>query len=49
MLEFELKVRISSLDPVRSQLAGHNAQFLGRVYEHDVYYNAPHRDFGVTD
>jgi adenylate cyclase class 2 len=49
MLEFELKVRISSLDPVRSQLAGHNAQFLGRVHEHDVYYNAPHRDFGVTD
>jgi adenylate cyclase class 2 len=49
MLEFELKVRISSLDPVREQLIGHNAQFCGRIHEHDIYYNAPHRDFGVTD
>ncbi len=49
MLEFELKVRISSLDPVRQQLTGRNAQFCGRIHEHDIYYNAPHRDFGVTD
>jgi adenylate cyclase class 2 len=49
MLEFELKVRISSLDPVRQQLIGHNARFCGRIHEHDVYYNAPHRDFSVTD
>jgi len=49
MLEFELKVRISSLDPVRLQLIEHKAQFCGRLHEHDIYYNAPHRDFGVTD
>ncbi len=49
MLEIELKVRVPSLDPVRRQLAGHDARFLGRMHEHDVYYNAPHRDFGVTD
>jgi adenylate cyclase class 2 len=49
MLEIELKVRISSLDPVRERLLECNAQFCGRVHEHDVYYNAPHRDFGVTD
>ena len=49
MLEFELKVRIPSLDPVRKQLIGHNARFCGRIHEHDIYYNAPHRDFGVTD
>ena len=49
MLEFELKVGISSLDPVRKQLIGHNAQFCGRIHEHDIYYNAPHRDFSVTD
>ena len=49
MLEFELKVRIASLDPVRKQLIRHNARFCGRVHEHDIYYNAPHRDFGVTD
>jgi adenylate cyclase class 2 len=49
MLEFELKVRVSSLDPVRKQLIGHKARFCGRVHERDMYYNAPHRDFGVTD
>jgi adenylate cyclase class 2 len=49
MLEFELKIRISSLDPVRQQLIEHNARFCGRIHEHDIYYNAPHRDFGVTD
>jgi adenylate cyclase, class 2 len=49
MLEFELKVGISSLDPVRKQLIGHNAQFCGRIHEHDIYYNAPHCDFGITD
>jgi adenylate cyclase class 2 len=49
MLEIELKVKVPSLDPVRHQLVGHNARFSGRIHEHDVYYNAPHRDFGVTD
>jgi adenylate cyclase class 2 len=49
MLEIELKVRVPSLDPVRRQLVGHNARFSGRKHERDVYYNAPHRDFGVTD
>jgi len=49
MLEIELKVRISSLEPVRRQLHRLNAQFCGRIHEHDVYYNAPHRDFAVTD
>jgi adenylate cyclase, class 2 len=49
MLEVELKVKIPSLDPVREKLIHRNAQFLGKVHEHDIYYNAPHRDFGVTD
>jgi len=49
MLEIELKVRVPSLDPVRRQLVMHNARFSGRKREHDVYYNAPQRDFGVTD
>jgi adenylate cyclase class 2 len=49
MLEIELKVRIPSLDPVREQLKRKNAQFCGRVHEHDIYYNAPHRDFATTD
>ena len=49
MLEIELKVRIPSLDPVREQLKAKNARFCGRVHEHDIYYNAPHRDFAKTD
>ncbi len=49
MLEVELKVKIPSLDPVREQLVQKNAQSCGTVHEHDIYYNAPHRDFGQTD
>jgi len=49
MLEFELKVRVPSLDPVRDRLIENHARFCSREHEHDVYYNAPHRDFGVTD
>jgi adenylate cyclase, class 2 len=49
MLEVELKVKIPTLGPVREQLARNNAQSCGKVHEHDVYYNAPHRDFGITD
>jgi adenylate cyclase, class 2 len=49
MLEVELKVKIPSLDPVRENLVRKKAPFLGKVHEHDIYYNAPHRDFAVTD
>jgi len=49
MLEVELKVRVPSLDPVRERLTEQNAEFLGKLHEHDIYYNAPHRDFGKTD
>jgi adenylate cyclase class 2 len=49
MLEVELKVKIPSLDPVREELLRRNARSRGKVHEHDIYYNAPHRDFGITD
>lgn len=49
MLEVELKVRVPSLDSVRERLTSQNAVFAGKVHEHDIYYNAPHRDFGKTD
>jgi len=49
MLEIELKVSVPSLDPVRDHLVRRHARSLGRVHEHDRYYNAPHRDFAVTD
>ena len=49
MLEVELKVKIPALEPVRKKLIGKNAEVLGKVHEHDIYYNAPHRDFAKTD
>jgi adenylate cyclase class 2 len=45
----ELKIRIASPDGVREALKRHHAEPRGRVHEHDIYYNAPHRDFGITD
>ena len=48
MLEIELKVQVDALGPIREQLNKRNAQFSGRIHEHDIYYNAPHRDFGMT-
>ena len=49
MLEIELKVRVDSLDLLRQNLKDRDAEFLGQQHEHDIYYNAPHRDFGSTD
>jgi len=49
MLEIELKVAVPALDPVRDQLIARNVKPRGKVHEHDIYYNAPHRDFGITD
>ena len=49
MLEIELKVRVDSLDPIRQNLKDRHAEFRGKQHEHDLYYNAPHRDFGSTD
>jgi len=49
MLEIELKVRVDALDPIRKNLLARHAGFTGRQHEHDIYYNAPHRDFGTTD
>ena len=49
MLEVELKVKVPSLELVRRQLLEKGAVCSGRIHEHDIYYNAPHRYFGVTD
>ncbi len=49
MLEIELKARVPVLAPVRDALREKNARFLGRHHEHDIYYNAPHRNFAETD
>jgi len=49
MLEIELKVRTDDLGGVRAKLREKGARFLHRLHEHDVYYNAPHRNFAETD
>lgn len=49
MLEIELKSRVNDLRPVRERLQQSGAEFCARVHEHDIYYNAPHRDFAKTD
>jgi adenylate cyclase, class 2 len=49
MLEIELKVRVPDLQPIRQRLRDLHAEQTDRTHEHDVYFNAPHRDFGQTD
>ena len=49
LLEIELKVRVGDLEAVRERLASTNARSEGEVMERDIYFNAPHRDFGKTD
>jgi len=49
MLEIELKVKVSDLAPVRERLTVLHAAMTERTFEHDVYYNAPDRDFVSTD
>jgi len=49
MLEIELKARVDDLSAIRTALRDRNARFLHRTHEHDVYYNAPHRNFAETD
>jgi adenylate cyclase class 2 len=49
MMEIEAKIRVSALEPVRARLRELKAEHRGMRVERDVYYNAPHRDFAVTD
>lgn len=49
MLEIELKVRVPDLAPIRQRLRDLHAEQTDRTFEHDVYFNAPHRDFARTD
>ena len=48
-LEIEIKVKVPSLDPIRKKLLANGAELIADQVEHDLYYNAPHRDFAVTD
>ena len=49
MLEIELKVRVPDLHEVRRRLTEIGARMTEKTREHDIYYNAPHRDFASTD
>ena len=49
MIEFELKVKVSALGPIRDRLVALKATVDGVRHEHDIYYNSPVRDFGTTD
>jgi adenylate cyclase class 2 len=49
MIEIELKVQVPDLAPVRERLLAIGAHMTEKTGEHDIYYNAPHRDFAVTD
>ncbi|HSX30311.1 MAG TPA: class IV adenylate cyclase [Candidatus Saccharimonadales bacterium] len=43
-IEIELKFRLLNVDEVQKFLTAH-AKFDYEAFQHDVYYNAPHRDF----
>lgn len=49
MLEIEAKIRVDDLAQVRSRLVELGARQVALLDERDVYFNAPHRDFAVTD
>jgi adenylate cyclase class 2 len=48
MFEVEIKER-ASVEPLEAELKRRGAVFEKTVTQADVYYNAPHRDFAVTD
>lgn len=48
-LEIEIKVKVPALGPIRENLRKNGAALIAEQDEHDIYYNAPHKDFAVTD
>ncbi|HJK15012.1 MAG TPA: class IV adenylate cyclase, partial [Methanocorpusculum sp.] len=48
-LEIEIKVKVPALEPIRENLKKNGAELIAEQDEHDIYYNAPHKDFAVTD
>jgi adenylate cyclase class 2 len=49
LLEVEIKARVENTEEIREHLLLRHATYSGRVHERDVYFNAPDRDFAVTD
>lgn len=49
MMEYEVKIRVASLPPVRARLASLGIRPASNLTERDLYFNSPTRDFGRTD
>jgi adenylate cyclase class 2 len=49
MMEYEVKIRVADLSPVRARLASLGIRPAATLTERDLYFNSPARDFGVTD
>ena len=49
MLEVEAKFAVPDPGEVRARLTLQGVRMARRQQERDIYYNAPHRDFGETD
>ncbi|HOI58038.1 MAG TPA: class IV adenylate cyclase [Methanoculleus sp.] len=49
MLEVEAKFAVPDTSRIRARLNRQGVRMTRRQQERDVYYNAPHRDFGETD
>jgi adenylate cyclase class 2 len=49
LLEVEMKARVENTEEIRERLLLRHARPSGRVHERDIYFNAPDRDFAVTD
>ena len=49
MMEYEVKIRVADLGPVRARLAALGIRPEGKATERDRYFNSPSRDFATTD
>jgi len=48
-MEYEVKIRVGSLQPLRARLASLGIRPVSNLTERDSYFNSPTRDFGRTD
>jgi adenylate cyclase class 2 len=49
MMEYEVKIRVGSLQPLRARLASLGIRPAMGLTEKDTYFNSPARDFASTD
>jgi adenylate cyclase class 2 len=49
MMEYEVKIRVGSIQPLRARLAFLGIRPAKNLTEKDTYFNSPTRDFGMTD